>query len=89
MIVTVTLNPAVDMNTVVDRLVTGDTNRVRETRIDPGGKGINVSRVLRELGARSLALGFVAGNLGSFIEEALTELGIFHDFIHTDRKSVV
>ena len=50
MIVTVTLNPAVDQTLVLQRLTLGDTNRVLDSRIDPGGKGINVSRVLRELG---------------------------------------
>jgi fructose-1-phosphate kinase PfkB-like protein len=55
MIITVTLNPAVDQTLALDRFVPGDTNRVRESRIDPGGKGINVSRVLRELGRESMA----------------------------------
>ncbi len=49
MIVTVTLNPAVDHTLDLERFVPGDTYSVRESRIDPGGKGINVSRVLRVL----------------------------------------
>ena len=50
MIVTVTLNPAIDQTLVLDRFVAGDTLRVRSSRFDPGGKGINVSRVVKELG---------------------------------------
>ncbi len=83
MIVTVTLNPAVDQTLVLDRLATGDTNRVRDSRIDPGGKGINVSRVLRELGRESLATGLAPGTLGRFIEHSLLDTGILCDFVHT------
>lgn len=82
MIVTLTLNPAVDHTVVLEELVPGDTNRVRQGRIDPGGKGINVSRVLHELGCPSLAMGLAAGGLGRFIEHSLDELGIYEDFIH-------
>jgi 1-phosphofructokinase len=82
-IVTVTLNPAVDQTLTLDQLTLGDTNRVRDSRIDPGGKGINVSRVLRELGRESLATGFAPGSLGRFVEHSLLELGILCDFVHT------
>src|SRR3990170_1406628 len=84
MIITITLNPAMDRTVIVDELVLGEVNRVREGRSDPGGKGINVSRVLRELGTASLAMGFVAGSIGRFIEASLNEIGIHDDFIHTD-----
>ena len=83
MIVTVTLNPAVDQTLELEQLLLGDTNRVRDSRIDPGGKGINVSRVLRELGRESLATGFAPGSLGRFVEHSLLELGILCDFVHT------
>ena len=83
MIVTVTLNPAVDQTLELDRLVVGDTNRVRDSRIDPGGKGINVSRVLKELGRESLAAGLAPGSLGRFVEHSLLEQGILCDFVHT------
>lgn len=83
MIITVTLNPAIDQTLVLDRLTMGDTNRVRESRIDPGGKGINVSRVLRELGRESLATGLAPGSLGRFIEHSLLDQGILCDFVHT------
>ena len=83
MIITVTLNPAVDQNLELERLTPGDTNRVLDSRIDPGGKGINVSRVLRELGRESLAAGLASGSLGRFIEHSLLEQGILCDFVHT------
>lgn len=81
MIVTVTLNPAVDRVVVLYELHLGDSNRVFDGQIDPGGKGVNVSRVLQELGETSLATGFVAGSLGSFIQASLKRVGIPAAFI--------
>ena len=83
MIITVTLNPAVDQTLDLERFSLGDTNRVRDSRIDPGGKGINVSRVLRELGRESMAAGLAPGTLGRFVEHSLLEQGILCDFVHT------
>ncbi len=83
MIYTITLNPAVDHTLVLEDFAPGMTNRVLESRTDPGGKGVNVSRVLRELGDDSIAMGFVSGSLGRFIEHKLTQLGIQNEFIHT------
>ncbi len=83
MIVTVTLNPAIDQTLVLDHMEVGEANRVLESRMDPGGKGINVSRVLRELGTGSVAAGFAAGGLGRFIEHELERQGILVDFVHT------
>jgi 1-phosphofructokinase len=82
-IITVTLNPAVDQTLALEQLIIGDTNRVRESRIDPGGKGINVARVLRELGRESMAAGLAPGSLGRFVEHSLLEQGILCDFVHT------
>jgi 1-phosphofructokinase len=81
-IITVTLNAAVDRAVILERMIVGETNRTKSSRTDPGGKGINVSRVIRELGYDSLAMGFIAGPTGRFIEAALNEEGIFDDFIH-------
>jgi len=83
MIVTVTLNPAVDRVVLLYELRLGDSNRVFDGEIDPGGKGVNVSRVLRELGGESMATGFVGGSLGHFIEASLKKAGITDAFIHT------
>jgi len=82
-IVTVTLNPAIDQTLVLDRFVAGDTLRVRSSRFDPGGKGINVSRVVRELGGQTVAMGFAPGGLGRYIEQTLKSEGIECDFVHT------
>ncbi|MBI4496590.1 MAG: 1-phosphofructokinase [Chloroflexi bacterium] len=82
MIVTLTLNPAIDHTVVVDDLVPGDTNRAPSCRTDIGGKGINVSRVLRELGCPSTAMGFVSGTTGRFIEHTLADRNIPRDFVH-------
>ncbi len=83
MILTVTLNPAIDQTLVLERFVAGDTVRVKSSRFDPGGKGINVSRVTRELGGESVAMGFAPGGLGRYIEQTLKHDGIQCDFVHT------
>jgi len=81
MIVTVTLNPAVDRVIVLCELHLGDTNRVTDGQIHPAGKGVNVSRVLAEIGGKSLATGFIAGTLGDLIEKSLRDAGIPVHFI--------
>lgn len=83
MIVTVTLNPAIDQTLVLPKFVAGDTLRVKSSRLDPGGKGINVSRVIRELGGESIAMGFAPGGLGRYLEQTLESQGIICDFIRT------
>ncbi len=83
MIFTVTLNPAIDQTMVLERFVAGDTLRVKSSRFDPGGKRINVSRVVRELGGESVAMGFAPGGLGRYIEQTLKAQGIECDFVHT------
>lgn len=83
MIVTVTLNPAIDQTLVLPKFVAGDTIRVKSSRFDPGGKGINVARVVRELGGEALAMGFAPGGLGRYIEQTLESQGIATDFVHT------
>ncbi len=82
MIVTVTLNPAIDQTLIVSRFVAGDTVRIKSSRFDPGGKGINVSRVIHELGGDTLAMGFAPGGLGRYIEQTLESQGIPCDFLH-------
>ena len=81
MIATVTLNPALDKSIYVDRLHPNDTNRILRVEVDAGGKGINASRVLKELGSETIALGFVGGKIGSFIEHVLENEGIPTDFV--------
>lgn len=81
MIVTVTMNPAVDQTAWVDRLVAGEIHRVRRTHLDPAGKGINVSRVAHRLGWPTIAFGFVAGDAGDMVEKALAQEGVQHHFV--------
>lgn len=81
MIVSVTLNPAVDHALFVEGLKIGDTNRVVRSEIDGGGKGINLSRVTVELGGMSLATGFLGGGTGAFIRKVMEIQGVFHDFV--------
>lgn len=80
MIITVTFNPAVDKTIRVSNFKLGNLNRVSAVRQDPGGKGINVSRAVANLGGDTLALGFLGGTSGQFIADSLAEMNIPHDF---------
>jgi 1-phosphofructokinase family hexose kinase len=82
MILTLTLNPAVDQTVWVDRFVVGEVNRCRETQLDPAGKGINVSRMAHRLGWPTIAFGFLAGDTGHIVENALDEERVQHHFVH-------
>lgn len=89
MIYTVTFNPAIDYIVRLDRLQSGKINRARGETCAPGGKGINVSVVLKHLGVPSVALGFVAGFTGDTICTMLEERGIASDFIRVPGLSRV
>lgn len=81
MIYTVTLSPSIDYVVKLNHLNTGNVNRVSSENIYPGGKGINVSRVLKTLGHDSIATGFISGFTGDFIENSLKQLDVKSDFI--------
>ena len=81
MIYTITLNPSIDYIVRLDKLVTGITNRTSSEEYYYGGKGINVSLVLAELGLDSTAYGFVAGFTGKAIENGIRNDHIITDFI--------
>ena len=81
MIVTVTMNPAVDRTVSIESLHRGGLNRIQKAESDAGGKGINVSKTLKVLGADSTATGFLAGTAGKKIEEQLKIQGIQTDFL--------
>ncbi len=81
MIYTITFNPAVDVVISVDSLQLGGINRTTSQEIYYGGKGVNVSNVLRNLGRESTAWGFLAGAIGHAMEQALTEDGLTCDFV--------
>ena len=76
MIYTVTLNPAIDKTVVIENLNPGSVNRVTSVREDPGGKGINVSKCLKNLGLTSTAVMILAGNAGDRLEQMLQALEI-------------
>ncbi|MDF2886181.1 MAG: 1-phosphofructokinase [Lacrimispora sp.] len=81
MIVTVTMNPAIDKTVDIGRFERGDLNRIKRVEMDAGGKGINVSKTIRELGGESIATGFVGGTSGNIIRQVLADLGLRTDFV--------
>lgn len=82
MIITITLNPAMDRTMRVDRpFQAGRLNRAVGSLVEPGGKGINVSRAIKALGGESVALGFCGGSNGRFLKDSLTSANIHHDFV--------
>ena len=84
MICTVTFNPSIDYIVRVDDMRLGVINRTTYEQVMPGGKGINVSVVLGNLGHKSRALGFLAGFTGTEIARLVRKSGVDADFIHVD-----
>lgn len=80
MILTVTMNPSIDMSYSIKELKLDDINRVSQVSKTAGGKGLNVTRVVHELGGRVKATGIVGGHLGNQLKEQLDLAGIEHDF---------
>jgi len=80
LIATVTLNPSLDRHVAVENLVLDDTNRWVSFKREPGGKGINVSRVVKELGGGTTAYGFVGGFAGKALQTILKQQGVPCDF---------
>lgn len=87
MILTVTLNAAIDKRYVVDGFLEGEVNRVAKCSYTPGGKGLNVSKPAVIAGGEVVATGFVGGHAGQYIEDALKPLGITSAFYHLDGES--
>lgn len=85
MVYTVTLNPAIDYVINMDKLILGTINRCDSDHFYCGGKGINVSTVLKELDVNTIAGGFLAGFTGVQIEKALNEKGINTDFVTLEK----
>ena len=84
MIYTVTFNPSIDYIVRLEKFTAGEINRVNYEQILPGGKGINVSIVLKNLGHESTALGFLAGFTGTAMQEQLRSFGVADDFVRLD-----
>lgn len=85
MIYTLTLNPAIDYVAYTDKFSVGNIFRSYNERIFFGGKGINVSQVLAQIGVGSVALGFIAGFTGDALETAMREKNIACDFIRLEK----
>ncbi len=83
MILTVTLNAAIDKRYVVENFRLGEVNRVKECAYTPGGKGLNVSKPAAIAGEEVVATGFVGGHAGNYIEEALKPFGIRNVILDT------
>ena len=87
MILTISLNPAIDKTAVCDRLIPGQLNRLSDVQICPGGKGVNVSRALNCLGEDVCAMGFIGGGNGEYIKKSLERSGIKTQFTVTDKET--
>lgn len=87
MIVTVTLNAAIDKRYQVEKMEVGQVNRVKSCRFSAGGKGLNVSRVAVIAGEDVTATGFVGGHNGALLEELAEKDGIHTDFVHTSGET--
>lgn len=81
MIITVTMNPAIDKTVDLEQLVQGGLNRLKNVIVDAGGKGINVSKTIKALGGETVATGFLGGSGGVLIHKVLKEQGIRADFV--------
>ena len=87
MIYTITFNPALDYVIKIENFIPGKINKSKEEYIFPGGKGINVSIVLKTLGQEATAMGFIAGFVGKEIEEKVQKYGVKTDFIKIENNN--
>ncbi|MGC4114124.1 MAG: 1-phosphofructokinase family hexose kinase [Myxococcales bacterium] len=87
MIVSVTPNPALDQTVWLDRLELGRINRTAESQLDPAGKGVNVSRMIHRLGWPTVAFGFLGGETGTLIQDALDAEGVQHHFVRVPGRT--
>lgn len=81
MLLTVTLNPCVDHLLKVEKLLIGDTNRIKVVEKDAGGKGLNTSRVFAHLGGETVATGFLGGATAAFIRHVMDDEGVVDGFV--------
>jgi len=87
MIATITLNPSLDIHITVHGLVVDGTNRWTNSRLYAGGKGIDVSRAIHEMGGRSVAYGFIGGSPGRQVEILLDKEGVPFSFTPIERET--
>lgn len=89
MIITVTLNPALDKTMTMPAFAINTVNRVENIRMDPGGKGINVSKSIKALGGKTLAMGILGGSTGDYLKKALDAMEIPNDMVMTSEPTRV
>ena len=89
MIYTVTFNPSLDYIVRADHFAVGEVNRTTYEQILEGGKGLNVSVVLKNMGLDSVALGFTAGFTGEEIERRVAERGVSADFVRVEEDLIL
>lgn len=87
MILTVTLNPSIDVSYPLEHLRIDGVSRVNKVSKTPGGKGLNVSRVLQQLGANLVTTGFIGGHFGAFIKQELDVIKLNHDYLDIDGET--
>lgn len=87
MIYTITLNPALDKSIEIPSFTPGRVNRIASVRTDPGGKGINVSKGIQQLGGQSIACGILGGYTGERLRSALEDIGIESLLISSDGET--
>jgi 1-phosphofructokinase len=87
MIKTVTLNPALDKTIIVEGFRLNQLNRIKKIHKDAGGKGINVSKMLRNLDEESTAAGFLGGTSGNYIVKEVEKMGIKAEFVETEAET--
>ena len=87
MIITVTMNPSVDISYPLDTLKIDDVNRVEKVSKTAGGKGLNVSRVIKQMNGELIASGILGGSLGTYIVEQLNKEEVPNRFLEIEKES--
>jgi len=87
MILTVTMNPSIDMSYPIDHLKIDDVNRVTDVDKTAGGKGLNVARVIALMEQPVMATGMIGGHFGEYIKDQLTKDHIEHNFFQINQES--
>ena len=87
MIITVTMNPSVDISYPLDTLKIDDVNRVEKVSKTAGGKGLNVSRVIKQMNGELIASGILGGSLGTYIVEQLNKEKVPNRFLEIEKES--
>ncbi|HAN44281.1 MAG TPA: 1-phosphofructokinase [Ruminococcaceae bacterium] len=86
-VVAIAMNPSIDKTITIPSLIPYGLNRVNTSRVDPGGKGVNVAKVLNDFGIDVTISGLIAGNQGDALTEFITKLGIEIDFLKIDGET--